>query len=72
MTAGRARRLAENLVAHREEAHLYRQLTTLRTDVPLGESVNDLEWQGACEELRKLCAELGANDIPDRVPQWTS
>jgi len=71
MTAGRARRLAENLAAHKEEADLFRQLTTLRTDVPLDESVADLEWLGAHEEFRKLCMELGANDIPDRVPRWT-
>jgi 5'-3' exonuclease len=70
MTAGRARRLAENLSAHKGEAHLYRHLTILRTDVPLAESVDDLEWRGANDDLRKLCAELGANDIPDRVPRW--
>jgi 5'-3' exonuclease len=72
MTAGRARRLAENLSAHQEEAHLYRQLTTLRTDVPLEEGVAELEWRGVHEELRKLCDELGANDIPDLVPRWIS
>lgn len=70
MTPGRARRLAENLAEHKEEAILYRQLTTLRTDVPLEESVANLEWRGAHEELEKLCEELGANDIPDRVPHW--
>ena len=70
MTAGRSRQLAENLAEHKEEARLYRQLTTLRTDVPLGEGVNDLEWRGAREELRNFCEELGSNDIPDRVPRW--
>ena len=70
MSAGRARRLAENLATNREQAWLYRRLTTLRTDVPIAEGVNDLEWLGAREELRKLCADLGANDIPDRVPRW--
>jgi 5'-3' exonuclease len=70
ISAGRARRLAENLADHREQARLYRQLTTLRTDVPLAENVDDLEWHGAHEELRELCLELGANDIPDQVPRW--
>lgn len=51
MTAGRARRLAENLAEHVEQAQSYRQSTTLRTDVPLEEGVADLEWQGAREEL---------------------
>jgi 5'-3' exonuclease len=70
LSAGRARRLAENLAAHREEAFLYRRLTRLRTDVPLKEGVDDLEWRGAREELRQLCAELGADDLPERVPRW--
>jgi len=72
MTAGRARRLAENLAEHKEEAQLYRQLTTLRTDVPIEEGVADLEWRGAHEELRKFSEELGANDIPNRVSRWIS
>jgi len=72
MTPGRARRLAENLAEHVEQAHLYRQLTTLRTDVPLEEGVADLEWQGAREELKPFCEELGVNDIPERIPRWIS
>jgi len=72
MTAGRARRLAENLAGHKEEAQLYRQLTTLRTDVPLEEGVADLEWQGAREELKPFCEELGVKDIAERIPRWIS
>lgn len=72
MTAGRARRLAENLAEHVEQAQLYRQLTTLRTDVPLEEGVADLEWQGAREELKPFCEELGVNDVPERIPRWIS
>jgi len=70
ITAGRARRLAQNLEAGRDEAFLYRRLTTLRTDVPLQEGVEDLEWRGARPELRELCAVLGANDFPARIPRW--
>jgi 5'-3' exonuclease len=70
LSAGRARRLAENLAAHRERAFLYRRLTTLRRDVPLEEGVDDLKWRGAREGLRQLCLELGANDLPDRIPRW--
>ncbi|MGB5844967.1 MAG: hypothetical protein WBG94_11020, partial [Anaerolineales bacterium] len=70
ISAGRARRLAENLSANREQATIYRQLATLRTDVPLVEGVDDLEWRRAHEELRKLCADLGVSDLPDRVPRW--
>ena len=70
MPVGRARRLAENLAAHREQAGLYLRLTTLRTDVPLAESVEDLEWQGARSDLKQLCSDLGAGDFLDRVPRW--
>ena len=70
ISAGRARRLAENLAAQREDAFLYRRLTTLRADVPLQESLDDLEWRGAQLRFRQLCSELGANDIPDRIPRW--
>ena len=72
ISAGRARRLAENLASHREQALLYRRLTTLRDDVPLEESLDDLEWRGARDELRQLCSELGAKDLLDRVPRWIS
>lgn len=70
MPVGRARRLAENLAAHREQAGLYLRLTTLRTDVPLAEGVEDLEWQGARSDLKQLCSDLGAGDFLDRVPRW--
>lgn len=72
MTAGRARRLAENLASHQDEAGLYRELTTLRTDVPLKEDLSDLEWRGAHADFKDFCAQLGANDIPERVPRWIS
>lgn len=70
ISAGRARRLAENLAAENEQAFLYRRLTTLRTDVPLTETVADLEWRGAQVQLRQLCKELGVTDLPERVPRW--
>ena len=70
MTTGRARRLAENLTEHQEDAYLYRRLATLRLDVPLVENVVDLEWRGAREGLMNFCAELGANDILERIPSW--
>lgn len=42
LPAGRAQRLRESLAAQRDEAFLYRQLATLRSDVPLAESAADL------------------------------
>jgi 5'-3' exonuclease len=41
-----ADRLAATLSSSRAEALLYRTLTTLRTDVPLRESLPDLAWHG--------------------------
>jgi 5'-3' exonuclease len=70
LPAGRARRLHENLSAHRARARLYRQLATLRQDVPLDEALADLEWRGARSRFRDLCAELGAGDLPARIPRW--
>jgi len=63
--------LAESLRAHRADAELYRTLATLRTDVPLKESLADLEWRGALHEpMRSLSATLGDAAILDRVPRW--
>ncbi|HSF80625.1 MAG TPA: 5'-3' exonuclease H3TH domain-containing protein [Anaerolineales bacterium] len=69
---GRALRLAENLKAHKEEAYLYRQLATLRYDVPLKQSLSDLVWRGAQMRLRELCAELGDYYLPDQIERWTA
>ena len=63
--------LAESLSAHREELALYRRLATLREDVPIEETVDDLEWRGARRaELEALCAELGDDRLVERVPRW--
>ncbi|HJS19627.1 MAG TPA: 5'-3' exonuclease H3TH domain-containing protein [Anaerolineales bacterium] len=70
ISPGRAASLAESLAAHREEALLYRQLGTLREDVPLQEKLADLKWQGAYERLREFCQTLGEEKIPLRVPRW--
>lgn len=72
LPAGRALRLAEKLRTYKQEALLYRRLAMLRRDVPLKESVNDLEWRGARGRLRELCVELGDKNLPDRVPRWTT
>jgi len=70
MAPGRAASLAVSLRDHREQALLYRQLATLRTDVPLAETLEDLEWKGALPQLRELCAELKDASIAERVTRW--
>jgi 5'-3' exonuclease len=67
-----AKSLAENLRAHREQATLYRQLATLREDVPLDESLDDLRWRGARRgQLEALLSELGmGNELLQRIARW--
>lgn len=63
--------LARVLADQRPAARLYRTLATLRADVPLGESLDDLAWQGARREaLEALCERLGERALPARIPRW--
>jgi 5'-3' exonuclease len=66
-----ADRLAATLVERRDEALLYKHLATLREDVPLRESLEDLEWRGARPGLRDFCARIGFEEFPERVERWT-
>ncbi|MBI5822636.1 MAG: flap endonuclease [Chloroflexi bacterium] len=67
---GRATTLLGNLQQNYKDALLFRELSTLRTDVPLKETLNDLKWAGAHPRLRKICHELGDERIPERVTRW--
>ena len=67
---GRATTLVENLQQNYKDALLFKELSTLRKDVPLKETLNDLKWQGAYQRLRKLCQELRDERIPERVMKW--
>jgi 5'-3' exonuclease len=52
--------LAATLDRERERALLFRTLATLRTDIPLFTSVDDLEWHGPTERFAELGARLEA------------
>jgi 5'-3' exonuclease len=67
---GRATTLLENLKNNYKDALLFRELSTLRIDVPLKENLSDLKWQGAYPRLKKLCHELGDERIPERITKW--
>jgi len=67
---GRATTLLENLKGNYSDALLFRELSTLRRDVPIKETLKDLQWQGATPRLKKLCHELGEERIPERVSRW--
>jgi len=70
VSPGRAASLSESLSQRRDEALLYRQLATLREDVPLKEKLSDLKWQGVWPRLKKVCEKLGDTRIPERVTRW--
>lgn len=70
LALGRATTLVENLQQNYKDALLYRQLSTLRTDVPLTEKLDDLQWRGAHPRLKIFCAELGEERIPQRITRW--
>ena len=67
---GRATTLVENLQKNYKDALLFRELSTLREDVPLKESLKDLEWKGAYPRLKKVCQELREERIAERVMKW--
>jgi 5'-3' exonuclease len=54
-----ADRLAETLRQSREEVLLYRTLTTLVTDVPLAETLEQLEWRAPGPEFDDWCERFG-------------
>jgi 5'-3' exonuclease len=67
VTVRGAKNLAKNLREAREDALLYRRLATLRLDVDLAESLDDLRWRGPNPELDDFCAELGDARFANRL-----
>jgi 5'-3' exonuclease len=67
---GRATTLLENLQQNYKDALLFRELSTLRLDVPLKESLKDLEWKGARSSFKKVCQDLREERIVERVKMW--
>ncbi len=50
--------LSSRLVADRDQVMLFRLLATLRTDIPLFDSVDQLQWKGATADFAPLAARL--------------
>ena len=66
-----ANSLAQNLAERRKAAEMYRELATLRQDVPITQSLDDLVWQGARrEEYQALCVECGFDRLLDAPHSW--
>jgi 5'-3' exonuclease len=53
--------LARTLASERAHAFLFRDLATLRTDIPLFESVDELRWNGPTPAFAPLAARLDAS-----------
>jgi 5'-3' exonuclease len=63
--------LSKSLEESREKAALYKKLATLRLDVPITESLGDLEWRGADrDKLQKFCDKIGDDGLIKRVHKW--
>ena len=62
-----AAKLAESLFTRFDDALLYKKLATLRTDVPLGVSLADLEWRGVRNGYVDFCDRLGLRSLREVV-----
>jgi 5'-3' exonuclease len=60
VNAANAFALAQTLARERDRAFLFRNLATLRSDIPLFESVDDLSWNGPTPAFAPLAARLDA------------
>ncbi len=66
-----APRLAATLAGRRAEAMLYKKLATLVTDVPLPETLAELQFRGVPRaSFETLCEQLGSNDLRTRPVRW--
>ena len=63
----RARSLAESLFAAWDDALLFRTLATLRVDVPVFSSIDDLLWRGPAEDFKRTCERIKAPDLCRRA-----
>lgn len=68
--AARGARLAASLAQGRQDAQLFRQLATLRKDVPIAETLADLEWQGAYPRMKEVLEVLRDEALIQRIPRW--
>jgi 5'-3' exonuclease len=53
--------LSSTLAANRDQALLFRVLATLRTDIPVFDSVDQLEWKGPTADFAPLAAQLDSS-----------
>jgi len=66
---GNARRLATSLFNSWDDALLFRKLATLRLDVPVFESVDELRWKGPRPNFEGQCRVMGSPDLLSRATE---
>jgi len=64
---GRARALSESLFSSWDDAVLFRTLATLRLDVPVFETVEDLRWTGPRPNFKEYCQRMKAPELLRRA-----
>jgi 5'-3' exonuclease len=64
---GSARRLSTLLLEHWDAALLFRTLATLRLDVPVFDTVEDLRWTGPRAGFEDQCNAMGSPDLFERA-----
>ena len=66
-----ADKLAQTLRTSLEDAYLFRELTTLRLDVPLEEELDELEWLGVPPgAFHSFCEDMNFDADAIRVDSW--
>jgi 5'-3' exonuclease len=63
----RARALSESLFSAWNDALLFRTLATLRLDVPVFETVEDLRWMGPRSGFEQYCQRMKSPDLLRRA-----
>jgi 5'-3' exonuclease len=66
-TIAKARSLAESLFARWSDALLFRTLATLRLDVPVFETVEDLRWKGPNGGFEAQCERMNSPELLRRA-----
>ena len=68
VNASNAGALARTLTDQRDRALLFRDLATLRADLPLFDSIEQLRWTGPTEAFAALAAQLDSAVVADSSP----
>jgi 5'-3' exonuclease len=62
-----AQRLATTLFGAWNDALLFRTLATLRLDVPVFDTVDDLRWNGPRSNFEEYCRQMNSSELVSRA-----